>query len=153
MTNISSEHAFRDLLSELHAEMLTEDEDPAAEARADALRDQMDSVWWQLTTKERAAMRELSAELYEDEPPNLDPMDRSPELSMIERLARSPRVTKSSNPLCSVLGCKLPRNEQYREAAGSYFCWCTMHGEWYAARKALDVEWGAKIAATGDNHA
>lgn len=76
LTNISDKHAFRGLLLALHAEMLDEDEDPAAEARADALRDQMDPVWWRLTEEERTEMRAYSAELYGTEAPSLDPMDR-----------------------------------------------------------------------------
>ncbi len=55
--------------------------------------------------------------------------------------------TRSSNPQCGVLGCKLPRDESYREAAGGYFCWCTVHGEWYAARDVLNAEWQAKVKA------
>lgn len=65
---------YRRLLRDLHAAMRTEDDDPAAEAQADAIREAMDPVWQQLTEDERTAMRAYSVELYgDDEPPNLEP--------------------------------------------------------------------------------
>lgn len=60
---------------------------------------------------------------------------------------KKPGPVRSPNPNCNVLGCYLPRDEQFRDDTDGYFCWCTLHGEWHAVRDALHAEWEAKIDA------
>lgn len=71
-----------------------------------------------------------------------------PELTMMKRFQLSPPKPpgelKSENPNCSVLGCYLPRDEACRDG---YHCWCTLHGRWYAARRALAKVWHVKLVA------
>lgn len=48
---------------------------------------------------------------------------------------------------CSILNCKLPQNEMYRDSKFERFCWCTLHGEYYAAINKLRKEWLLRINA------
>ena len=70
-----------------------------------------------------------------------------PQLTMMKRFKLDPvppGERRSSNPNCMVLGCFLPRDEDYRDG---FYCRCTLHGQWHAERRALREEWMAKLVA------
>lgn len=73
--------------------------------------------------------------------PVYGPIHDTSRLTLMERLDCLPNVVVSLDPSCSVLDCKLPRDESYREPAGGYFCWCSLHGRLYEAEKRLRVKW------------
>lgn len=89
----------------------------------------------------------------------LDPADYPmPEMSHIDRLGHMNKKNerdggpRSANPNCSVHGCCLPRDEDYREAAGGYFCWCKPHGQWYEEERELKKRWRVEIKAAQAVH-